>query len=75
MCLASRGTEAPPHLTLGCGTALYAKEYVDSWPRGRGKKKRRPKTGKGRGKWKRRTRLSCTWGGRNNLETFHSRVR
>ena len=32
--LASRGTEAPPHLTLGYGTAQYTKGAADLWPRG-----------------------------------------
>ena len=32
--LVSRGTGAPPHLTLGYGTAQYTKEAVGLWPRG-----------------------------------------
>ena len=32
--LASRGTGAPPHLTLGYGTAQYTKGAVGLWPRG-----------------------------------------
>ena len=32
--LASRGTGAPPHLTLGYGTAQYTKGAGGSWPRG-----------------------------------------
>ena len=32
--LASRGTGAPPHLTLGNGIALYVKGAVGLWPRG-----------------------------------------
>ena len=32
--LASRGTGAPPLLTLGSGTAQYVKGDVDLWPRG-----------------------------------------
>ena len=55
--LASRGTGAPPHLTLGFGTANYAKGTVGLWPRGRGKRKMRPKTGGDREKRKKRTRL------------------
>ena len=31
---ASRETGAPPHLTLGFGTAQYAKGAVGLWPRG-----------------------------------------
>ena len=31
--LASRGTGAPPHLTLGSGIAQYVKGAVDLWPR------------------------------------------
>ena len=31
---ASRGTGAPPHLTLGSGTAQYVKGAVGLWPRG-----------------------------------------
>ena len=32
--LASRGTGAPPHLTLGSGIAQYVKGAVGLWPRG-----------------------------------------
>ena len=32
--LASRGTGAPPHLTLGYGTAQYMKGVIGLWPRG-----------------------------------------
>ena len=32
--LASRGTGAPPHLTVGSGTAQYVKGAVGLWPRG-----------------------------------------
>ena len=32
--LTSRGTGAPPHLTLGYGTAQYTKGAVGLWPRG-----------------------------------------
>ena len=32
--LASRGTGAPPHLTLGYSTAQYTKGVVGLWPRG-----------------------------------------
>ena len=32
--LASRGTGAPPYLTLGYGTAQYTKGAVGLWPRG-----------------------------------------
>ena len=44
--LASRGTGAPPHLTLGYGTAQYTKEAVDLWPRGLRRKKMRPINGR-----------------------------
>ena len=32
--LASRGTGAPPHLTLGHGITQYTKGAVGLWPRG-----------------------------------------
>ena len=32
--LASRGTGAPPYLTLGSGLAQYVKETVGLWPLG-----------------------------------------
>ena len=32
--LASRGAGAPPHLTMGSGTAQYVKGAVGLWPRG-----------------------------------------
>ena len=39
--LASRETGAPPHLTLGYGTAQYTKGAVGLWPRGLRRKKMR----------------------------------
>ena len=59
----SRGTGAPPYLTLGSGTAQYVKGAVGLWPRGRCKRKRRPNTGRRREKRKMRTRLRLYLGG------------
>ena len=62
--LASRGTGAPPHVTLGCGLVQQAPyvrgeggcRFMPAWVK-EVKKKRRPNTGRGRENRKRRTRL------------------
>ena len=55
--LASRGTGAPLHLTLGHGTAQYTKGAVGLWPRGLRRKKMHPINGRKIEKRKRRTGL------------------
>ena len=55
-CLASRGTEEPPHWTLGRGITRYTEGIVGLWARGSGKKKTRPINGRRREERKERTR-------------------
>ena len=55
--LASRGTGAPPLLTLGRGIAQYGEGAVGLWLCGGRNRKMRLNIGRGRDKRKRRTRL------------------
>ena len=51
--LASLGTEAPPHMTLGYGTtAQYTKGAAGLWPHGLRRKKMHPINGRKREKQK-----------------------
>ena len=61
--LASRGTGAPPLLTLGRGIAQYVEGAVGLWLCGWRKRKMRLNTSRGREKrkWRTRLRLNLGW--------------